>query len=469
MKIHNYLFLLSFLCIKAWAQLPPPVAQALARAGIPESGVGLYVHEIGAAEPLAVHRAEQPLNPASVMKLVTTYAGLELLGPAYQWSTDLYTDGVVQKDVLAGNVLLKGGGDPKLAIEHFWLLLRALRNKGVREIRGDLVLDRSLFTTEFPDPGLFDNEPTEPYNTTPDALLTNFKTFTLTFVPDDETRTVRITADPPLPQLRIVNNLILRDGPCGAWQSRIKTQTQDNGDAAQLTFSGSYAAQCGEQSAFYSVMGHRGYVAALFQHVWRELGGSFRGRVREAAAGGNNVKLASQRSPALAEIVRDINKFSNNVMARQLLLTIGAASGAGAQATPALGARAVQQFFAGRGIAMPQLVMENGSGLSRIERVSARGMGHMLLAAFRSPVMPEFIASMPLVGVDGTMRRRLKNSGVEGQAHIKTGLLNGSRALAGYVLDARGRRVVVVMLINHANAHNANAVQDALLRWTHGR
>ncbi len=465
--MRKYLFLFIFLCGVANAQLPPPVAQALARGGIPESAVGLYVHEVGAAEPAAVHRGEQPLNPASVMKLVTTYAGLELLGPAHQWSTDLFTDGALQRDVLAGNLYLKGGGDPKFAIEHFWLLLRNLRMKGVREIRGDLVLDRTLFTTEHPDPGRFDNEPTEPYNTTPDALLTNFKTFTLTFAQDDETRAVKITADPPLPQLRIVNNLTLSDGPCAAWQNRIKTQTQDNGDSAQLTFTGTYSAQCGEQFSYYSVLGHRAYVAGLFQHVWRELGGVFRGRVREAEVNGSAARLASQRSLALSEIVRDINKFSNNVMARQLLLTLGA--GASMPATPERGARAVQQLFASRGIPINELVIENGSGLSRIERVSARGMGQMLLTAFRSPVMPEFIASMPLVGVDGTMRRRLTGSDVAGQAHIKTGLINDVRALAGYVLDARGRRVVTVLLINHPRAHFGNAVQDALLRWVHGR
>ena len=468
MNLFKYLFLLIIFSFPAAAQIPPPVAQALARAGIHESGVGLFVQEVGVADPLVVHRGEQPFNPASVMKLVTTYAGLELLGPAFQWNTDLYTDGAIQRDVLAGNLYLKGGGDPKFAIEHVWLLLRALRNKGVREIRGDLVLDRSLFTTDFPDPGRFDNEPTEPYNTTPDALLTNFKTFTLTFAPDDETRTVKITVDPPLPQLRIVNALTLNDGPCGAWQYQIKSQTQDNGDTAQLSFYGAYSTQCGEKSAFYSVMGHRGYVAGLFQHVWRELGGVFRGRVREAEVNGSAVKVASQRSLALSEIVRDINKFSNNVMARQLLLTIGAGNG-GTGATPERGARALQQLFASKGIPMQQLVIENGSGLSRIERVSPRELGQMLLTAFRSPVMPEFIASMPLVGVDGTMIRRLRNSDVAGQAHIKTGLINDVRALAGYVLDARGRRVVTVMLINHPRAHNANLVQDALLRWVHGR
>ena len=465
---YSHLFLWLFLCGSANAQLPPPVAQALARAGISESSVGIYVHETGAAEPIVTHRAEQPLNPASVMKLVTTYAALELLGPAYTWSTDIHTDGAMQQDVLAGNLIIKGGGDPKFTIESFWMLLRALRAKGVREIRGDLILDRGLFTTDHPDPGRFDSEPAQPYNTTPDALLTNFKAFTLTIAPDAETRTARITVDPPLPQVQLVNNLALVDGACGHGLARVKTQIQDSGDLARLTLSGAYPRQCGEQVNYYSLLGHREYVGALFTHLWRELGGVFNGRVRDGDTNANAVKVASQRSLTLSEIVRDINKVSNNVMARQLLLTLGAANG-GAPATIDKANRALQQLFAAKNISMSELVIENGSGLSRIERISARDLGQMLVVAFRSPVMPEFIASMPLVGVDGTMMRRLANTGVAGQAHIKTGLIAGVRAMAGYMLDATGRRVAVVMLINHANSHNGNAVQDALLRWVYGR
>lgn len=464
---YNYLFLMIFLCGIAQAQLPPPVAQALARAGITEASVGVYVQEISAAEPSVTHRAGEPLNPASVMKLVTTYAGLELLGPAHQWSTDIFTDGTLQNDVLSGNLIIRGGGDPKFTIENFWMLLRSLRAKGVREIRGDLLLDRALFTTDHPDPGRFDGEPAQPYNTTPDALLTNFKSFTFAFAPDAEARGVRVTVDPPLPQVQVVNNLTLVEGSCGIWYARVKAQILDSGDTARVTLTGAYARSCGEQAGYYSLLGHREYVGALFAHLWRDLGGIFSGRVRDGSAGAGTVRLATHRSLALSEIVRDINKISNNVMARQLLLTIGATGGA--QASPDRASRTVQQFFATRGIPMPQLVIENGSGLSRIERVTAQDMGQMLVAAFRSPVMPEFIASMPLVGVDGTMYRRLTNTGITGQAHIKTGLIAGVRALAGYVLDAKGRRVVVVMLINHANAHNANAVQDALLRWVHGR
>jgi len=467
-KYRIYLILLIFFTGAASAQLPAPVVQALARAGIAESAIGVYVQEITADQPIISHRAEQPLNPASVMKLVTTYAALESLGPAYTWNTEIVSDGVLKNDVLTGDLVIKGGGDPKFTLENFWLLLRALRARGVREIRGDLVLDRSFFSIDASDPGRFDGDPTQPYNTPPDALLVNFKSFALTFTPDAETRSVRISVDPPLPQVQIVNNLTFNDTACGDWLSRLKFSAQNNADTARLTFIGPYSNRCGEQINYYSLLGHREYAGALFTYLWRDLGGTFSGRVRDGDASANAMKLAGQRSNTLSEIVRDINKYSNNVMARQLFLTLGAA-GAGAPGTTEKAFRAVRQLFVSKGLAMPELTMENGSGLSRAERISARGLGQMLLTAFRGATMPEFIASMPLVAVDGTMRRRLANTEVAGQAHIKTGLLTGVRSIAGYVLDAKGRRMVVVFLVNHANAFNAQPAQDALLRWVYAR
>ena len=312
----------------ARAALPPPVAQALAAAGIPESSVGLYVHEVGADRPLIAHGAERALNPASTMKLVTTYAALELLGPAYAWNTEVYAAGPVQNEVLAGDLVIKGYGDPKLTLENFWLLLRGVKARGVRELRGDLILDRTYFAAEEFDPARFDDQPLRPYNTGPDALLVNFKALTVQFVPDAETRTVRLIAEPAMPALQVVNNLTLSDAPCGDWASRLKLEFQGDGDAGRLTIGGTYARDCGERSRSFSLLGHRAYVAALFTQLWKELGGRLRRqRARRRLASGARL-VSSSRSPALSEVVRDINKYSNNVMARQLFLTLGA-EGAG--------------------------------------------------------------------------------------------------------------------------------------------
>ncbi|MGH8634018.1 MAG: D-alanyl-D-alanine carboxypeptidase/D-alanyl-D-alanine endopeptidase [Burkholderiales bacterium] len=450
------------------APLPGPVARALAQAGIPESAAAFYVHEIGAERPLLAAGAERALNPASAIKLVTTYAALELLGPAFQWVTEAYAAGALSDGVLAGDLVLKGRGDPKLTLENFWLLLRSLRSRGLREIRGDLVLDRTYFAANDHDPARFDEQPTRPYNTGPDALLVNFKAVRLTFVPDSETRLVRILTEPALPQVQIVNRLTLVDGPCGDWVNRLKVDAQGGSAATRLTFSGRYAASCGERERSYSVLPHAHYVLGLFRELWRELGGTFTGTVRDGAVGADAHLIAAVASPALSEVVRDMNKFSNNVMARQLFLTLGA-EGAGEPATPEKADRVIRVWLAGKGLTFPELIMENGSGLSRIERISARHLGLLLLTSFNSAVMPELIASLPLAAVDGTMKKRLADADVAGQAHIKTGSLTGVRSIAGFMLDAQGRRLVVVSMVNHPNAGNAQAAQDALLTWIFNR
>ena len=449
-------------------RLPEPVAQALAQAGIPGTSAAVYVHEIGVEQPVVAHGADRPLNPASTMKLVTTYAALDLLGPAYVWNTEVYATGTLQQGVLNGDLMLKGYGDPRLTLENFWLLLRNLRSRGVREIRGNLLLDHSYFNAAGYDPARFDDQPTRPYNTGPDALLVNFKAVTLQFVPDRDARTVKILADPALPQLAIVNNLTLGNGACGDWVPRLKLEAQGNGDAARLAFNGVYAWDCGEKTRSFSVLGHRQYVGALFAQMWKELGGSFNGGVRYGEVPPDARLLTSAKSESLSEIVRHINKFSNNVMARQLFLTLGAV-GVDPPATFDKANQSIRLWLSGKGLSFPELVIENGSGLSRVERISAKHLGQLLLAAFRSPVMPELIASLPLVAMDGTMKRRLKDADVAGQAHIKGGTLEGVRAIAGYVLDSQGRRVVVVFIVNHANAGNAQPVQDALLKWVYSR
>ena len=450
-------------------RLPQPVAQALQQAGIPESSVGIYVQDVATQQPLVTVGQERALNPASTIKLVTTFAALDQLGPAYRWTTEIYTTGALQGDVLDGNLIIKGYGDPRLTLENFWLMLRSLRARGVREIRGDLVLDRSYFAVaKNGDPASFDNEPTRPYNTPPDALLVNFKAVRLQFVPDPERRRLAIIAEPALPQVEVLNNVALDNAPCGDWVSRLKLTALGNGAGARLLFGGNYSTACGEKERNYSVLDHPQYVHGLFTLLWRELGGAFAGGVSDAETPTGARLLLAHQTQTLAEVVRDINKFSNNVMARQLYLALGAIAD-GAPAASEKSAHTIKQWLASRGLVFPELVIENGSGLSRSERLSAKSLGQLLLAAHHSAVMPELAASLSLVAVDGTMKKRLSGAEIAGQAHIKTGTLSGVRALAGYVLDRRGRTMVVVCIINHARASEAQAAQDALLKWVHGR
>ncbi|MEW6314462.1 MAG: D-alanyl-D-alanine carboxypeptidase/D-alanyl-D-alanine-endopeptidase [Pseudomonadota bacterium] len=446
-------------------ELPAPLRDALAQSGIPAKQVGIWVQEASAEQPLAALNADTPLNPASTMKLLTTYAALDMFGPAFVWKTEAYALGKLNGDVLEGDLALKGYGDPKLTLESFWLLLRELRARGVREITGDLVLDRSYFNLPQQDPAAFDNEPLRPYNVAPDALMVNFKAIKLTFLAQDGS--VNILADPHPVQLAIVNNVLADNASCGDWTQRITFQFQDEGGAPRLLVGGNYSTACGEQVRHVSVLPLPQYVYGVFRQLWRELGGSLNDGVREGTVPEGARLLVSRDSMPLAEIVRDVNKFSNNVMARELFINLALADGAPLDLAKAVAA--VKKWLAQKNLVFPELVLENGAGLSRSERISARHLGELLASAYRSRVMPEYIASLPLAAEDGTMKKRLNGSSVAGQAHVKTGSLEGVRAVAGYVQDVNGRMVVVVCLVNHPGADAAQGLQDAVLQWAYRR
>jgi D-alanyl-D-alanine carboxypeptidase/D-alanyl-D-alanine-endopeptidase (penicillin-binding protein 4) len=465
MLIRLILWLLAALTQSAAASgLPAPVEQALRHAGIPQSAVGIVAQAIDERNPTVTINPRQPMNPASTIKLLTTFAALDRLGPAYSWQTEVWTTGPQKNGVLEGDLYLKGGGDPKLTHEQLWRLLRQVQQRGIREIRGDLVLDRGLFELPKEDPARFDAQPMRPYNVTPDALLINFNAATLTLVPESDG--VLLTIEPDVANLEIINRLrLVNSGTnCGDWREALRADPFTHGNNTRLVLSGNYPAACGEQRWNMALMPHGPFAYGVFRSVWESMDGVMSGNWREAAVPADARRIAVLPAPTLLEVVRDINKFSNNVMARQVFLTLGIANGkrpvklADAQA-------ALREWMQQRGLDMPELVVENGSGLSRQDRISAESMSRLLQAAWKSAVMPELISSLPVTAVDGTMRKRLKDNGVAGQAHIKTGSLEGVKTIAGYVLDKSGRRWIVVFLVNHPQAYAAGPAQDALIDW----
>ena len=452
-----FLTLLALTPLGAAAALPDVVQKGLRDARVPQGSVSLLVQEVGARRASIAHLALTPRNPGSVMKVVTTFAALELLGPAYRWKTEVYQDGE--------DLYLKGYGDPKLDYESFWMLLRHVRGRGVREIRGDLVLDRSFFGPVSLE--LIDNEVFRPYNVTPDALLVNFKSLRFVFLAEEGKP--RLYVEPHLPGMEIVNGLRLSEGACPEGRAfRDLVQASFQSKPPRAAFTGFYPVSCGERELNVALHAPEDYLAGMLRVLWGEMGGSWSGRLREGAVPPSAKLLYTHESQPLSEAVRDINKFSNNVMARQLYLTL-AAELSGPPAQPQAAARAIAQWLTFKGIEARELVTENGSGLSRHERASAHTLMALLQAAWSSPVMPELMASLPLVAADGTMRKRLHGEGVAGNAHIKTGLLSDTRAIAGYVLDRGGRRHAVVMIANHPNAPQAEAAFDALLQWIRAR
>jgi serine-type D-Ala-D-Ala carboxypeptidase/endopeptidase (penicillin-binding protein 4) len=456
--------------------LPAQVQHALKTAGIPESAIGVYVHEIGASQPVLAVNADVALNPASVMKLVTTFAGLELLGPAYTWQTVVYANGKLTSGVLNGDLVIKGYGDPKLDLENFWSLIYRLRQTGLSKITGDLILDHSHYDIPREDPGAFDGQPYRTYNILPEALLVNYRTTALHLMPQPDSNTVRVVVDPLPDSLKLRNDLKLTRNPCGDWRNALNVDIHsDQNKLNQVTvrLSGSFSLHCGKKSYLLGLHESSTYTRDLFKQLWAQQGGEFNGNVIvDDNAPSGLIPLKVYESPPLAEIIRGINKFSNNIAARQLYLTLGTASVEARNQSPATLVKsdlAIKQWLANRQLYFPELVIENGSGLSRYERISANHMGKLLLAAFQSPVMPEFIASMPIAAVDGTMKNRLAGTAVSGLAHMKTGSLNEVRTMAGYMLDNMGRRLAVVFFVNHARASSSQIAMDDLLQWLYTR
>ncbi|MEO8081347.1 MAG: D-alanyl-D-alanine carboxypeptidase/D-alanyl-D-alanine-endopeptidase [Caldimonas sp.] len=445
--------------------LPAEAEVALARGPIARESLAAWVQEVGATEPRLAWQADRPVNPASLMKLVTTFAALELLGPAWSWTTPVWLRGPIAGGVLDGDLVIKGSGDPKLVLERMWLLLRRVQQAGVREIRGDIVLDRSAFAPGESNPAEFDGEPLRPYNVAADALMLNFKSVLLTITPDATRGIATVSADPPLDGVRVDTAIPLVAGPCQArgrdWRDALKG---DFTDPARLRLDGVFPGACGEKVWAVAYADPKRYNERALVGMWKELGGRLGGVVRDGAAP-TGPPTFEVHSPPLADVVRDINKLSNNVMAQQLFLTLGATlRGAG---TPEAARAVLQQFLKERTGSAVGATIANGSGLSRDTRLTARMLGRLLQAAWASPVMAELISSLPVAGVDGTLRRARASYG---RAHLKTGSLRDVGGVAGYVLGDSGRRYVLVAIVNDPNADVARpavrAALEALIDWT---
>ncbi len=483
----------------AAATLPKPVLDALKRANIPLSSVGIVVQQTGAPTPLLSQNAGQAMNPASTIKLLTTFASLETLGPAYQWKTEVYLDGQLENGVLQGNLVFKGYGDPKLTIEQFWLWLRELRQRGLREIRGDLVLDRSFFEAAIHDPAEFDNDPTRAYNVGPNALLLNFNALHLRLIPNAAHTDALL--EPNLFGYLISNRITTASRqPCSGgdtYKARLEERS--------IVLEGTIPVDCGEVEDYFSLLPHGDYFFAVFGALWREMGGTLQGVLREGSAPADQTAFSTHLSPPLSEVIRDINKFSNNTMARQLFLTLGTTTPApmmlpallDAEISPPLGAppvalpsgdpgaggvppaapaaniarstEAVRQWLDKHQLHFPELVLENGAGLSRKERISPQHLAELLQHATRSPFAAELEASLPILGMDGSVKKRFKGSEIAGYAHLKTGTLEGVKSLAGYVKARSGKQWIVVFIINHPNAALGQDAQDALIEWLQQR
>jgi serine-type D-Ala-D-Ala carboxypeptidase/endopeptidase (penicillin-binding protein 4) len=451
--------------IAAQNALPSEISGALKSAGIPPSSASFLVVDAQTGVTLLSHQADKSMNPASVMKLVTTAAALDLLTPQFTWRTEFLTTANAESGVLTSPLYIRASGDPKITWEDLERVFIRLREKGINELRGGVVIDKSVFAAMPNDVAAFDRSPLRPYNVTPDAMLFNFKAAGFKIVPQPQDNAVRITPEPFPEGTTLTANVKLTQGPCGDWKSKLNASFDDAPASARVTFSGSYAASCGEREWFVSLLSHDAFFEGSLRWMWKRVGGvGTIGAVKFGPIPAQAQLLDTHVSLPLTAAVSDVNKFSNNVMARHLLLTVDRTQN-GVPAQTARGAKSITAWLKKEGVDTSDLVLENGSGLSRDERVSANLLAALLRKTLTKSHASDYIASLPIAGVDGTLSQRFSNSEAKASASLKTGGLNDVRALAGYLRRGDGRTLIYIGILNHPRAPQAFGVLERAVEW----
>ncbi len=472
--------------------LPTAVEAIFNRSNVPLQSFSAIVVPAYGGPAVMAQTPDKPMNPASTMKLLTTLIGLEELGPAFRWKTQVLADRSSKKlDNYVGNLYLRGGADPNLNLEKLGGILRTLRQQGLRKIRGDIILDRSYFQPERIDIDApqFDEYPDAYYNVIPDALLVQSNLTSISI--DAGTDKIEARLNTPLDKVRLTNHLHFNELPCSAWESEwqppvIDVMSNGNDDedkdtattlaakrpphqtarsGLEITLNGGFPKRC-KITNNINILDRNQHIAHVIRALWQEMGGSWQGEVRDGKTPPTAMLLTERLSDPLADVLRTINKQSDNVMARMLYLTLGAESTSRQNTNSLQAAEArIRQWLFKQGINDAGLVLENGAGLSRIERITPQQMAGVLQIAARSNWYPEFASSLPVASLDGTMRRRLKGGPAELRARVKTGTLKDVVAIAGFVRDINDQQWIVVAMINHEEAGKAKAALDELLNW----
>ena len=466
--------------------IPKAVAVSLEKNQIPKEAISISVVEIepGRAGKITAKtevdwRSKQAMNPASTMKLITTLTGLDVLGPQYRWRTNVYTDGLISQGTLKGNLYLQGTGDPKLVPEELAKMMKAIQNLGIQKIDGNLFFDRSAYAPGVMEHNTIDGESLRAYNVPPDPLLYAFRTLSFQIGKSRTADFIDIGYTPALSQLKVINQMQLVDQSCDSWKSNLRFNLDPEGDgsatnqALTALFSGSFPKACKGVNYNVVALDANTFLTQGFAAAWELAGGTW----AQAPIGkSGTIPLAARlllqfEGIPLADDVQDINKYSNNVMARQLMLTL-ALEKIGKPASTENGERVIQSWLKGLGLQFPELVIENGSGLSRNEAISAEHMTQLLVAARNLSVADTFYNSLPIAGTDGTMRNRLMahlrkflHLKKKPEARIKTGSLADVRAISGYVMSKSGKMYAVTSFINHPNAWRGLEAHDQLLAW----
>lgn len=414
----------------------------------------LVVDEAGRA--VFARDPERPLIPASNHKILTALAALSVFGPTHRFTTELASEAPPDAEGAIRSLFVRGGGDPSLTSEDFWRIAADLRRRGIRRVRGDLVLDDSAFDGQRWHPS-WGRTGARAYHAPVGALTANYGAFSVEVEPGAAAgEDLRVAVDPPVPYLAL--QLRGRTGPSRS-RSTLVVDRQAGPGTERVVVSGSLPAGRDPRTVHRSVLDPARYAGAVLRLQLEALGIAVEGGVRMGYRPADAVPLIEFEGKPLSEVVRRFMKYSNNQMGESLLKSLGARA-TGLPGTWSNGADAVRAQLASLGLPLDDVVLVDGSGLSYENRVTPR----LLVEALRRgasdfAVAPEFQAALPLAGADGTLSDRAERAA--GRVRAKTGLLTRVTGLSGYALRSDGERLTFSVLVNGFRG-SAKGAMDAL-------
>jgi len=424
-----------------------------------KSHYSIFIQSTSSIEPLVSWYAHTKRSPASVIKLLTTYASLLELGYDYRWETKFYYTGSIKRGVLHGDLIVKASGDPTLKTKDINEIVDSLVNQGIKKITGNIVIDKTIFKVSSRNNSGFDKNIYSPYNAMPDAMMFNQRKSTICVTPHG--RRISINKDVPDQSYKIVNKLKSVKGSCRGSRSWPKLRIKNN----TMILSGKLSRHCGNRKICKVVTKpHLSFYYTLKKEI-KNRGIKFKGRLKLKKRSKKSRYMFSHYSPSLEEIISITAKKSNNLFARQLLLTLGAKK-YGEPSTLKKGRNAIEAILNSHHILEKgKTFIENGSGLSRISKITAQSLGNLLLDG-SSNYDQRWMDTLSVAGIDGTIKRRFSHSTVFGRAWMKTGTIRGVANIAGYVEGASGERYVVVVLVNDKySSRYGRKLANTVIEW----
>ena len=424
--------------------------------------MGLMVFSLKRNEVVFARDADKLLKPASNVKLLTTLAALKYLGPDYTFKTRFYVDGPVQNGILNGNLYVKGFGDPKLVSEQLWFIANTLKRAGFRRVLGRLVIDDTYFDEIRQIKNGAKNRGGRAYDALLGALSVNFNTTAIYVKPAQKAGLMpRVTVDPDNSYIRVSNKAVtVASGqPMSLKVFRVPGKYDD-----AIVIEGNIPMHMTERRYYRNISYPRQYAAALLRRFLKERGIIIKGGNQYRKAPPEVREILVYESRPLRTIVSDLNRMSNNFVAEQILKTM-AAELKGSPGTTDKGLELLGNFLKEIGITNHYKLV-NGSGLSPDNQMTAAQLTEILKYGYRNfNLFPEYVSSMGIVGVDGTVDFRLKNTVAQGRVRAKTGSLTGVATLSGYLNTLQNETLAFSFLMNDARRRNPlmQHVQDQIL------